>query len=512
MKYIDTKNFIIITAYIILIFSCRGTTNDSGYNYDHNHNKEEQEEHSHNHEDEVPDLSYTIFVDDYELFIEFPPLVVGEKTKMLIHFTDLKTYKPIKSSVMDLYTENDKSNIIKVKRPLKTGIYSPIYTPNKEGKTNLIINLFTEGKELTFVIKDIDIFNNKHDAFHVKTAKHDGISYLKETSWYSDFAIEKTTKIEFDELIKCAGEIISDSKGEVSVVAPVSGIFTYFDRNIIPGKKINKGDIIGSISGGDIDDNIRNKFSKAKADFEEAEDNYKRAKELIQENIISQKQFITTKSQYTKAKSEYELISQNYGKSGRLIYSPISGVVSDLSVKGNTAVNGGDNIIIILNNQNYMLKANLPKSYYNSFNNIYDANFKAEYSDKVFSISELGGKRIQSGYTGKIGTAYIPIYFNIPYNEEIIIGSFAKVYLKSNNKKEIIAVPVSSIMESNGNYFVYVQITGELFEERYVTLGKNDGYRVEIIKGLEEGEYVITKGTYKVKQASMSNAIPEHTH
>lgn len=514
MKYLNITNFAILFAYIIVMTSCGGSGSKSGHHHadEHKHHVEKKEHHGHHHADEIPDLSFTIFTDDYELFVEFPALVVGEKSRLLAHFTQLSTYKPVRSAVVKAYTENDKSNVASVNKPLRDGIFTPTYIPKKAGKTSFVVTLSVDGKNLSFVIKNINVYKNEHDASHLIVEDHDGITYLKETSWFTEFAIEKVQKKEFDEIIKCSGKIISDSKDEISVVAPTAGVFTYFDRNIIPGKRVKKGQVIGAISGGVIEDDIKNRFSKAKASFEEAEENYIRAKKLVDDKIISKKQFAATKAQYIKAKSDYNLISKNYSKSGRLVYAPVSGIVSELMVMGNGSVKGGNNILVIRKDLNYMLRADLPKSYINSFNNIYDANFKMEYSDKVFSISELGGERIKSAYTGKMGTAFIPVYFNLPKEEQLITGSFAEVFLKSNNRKNVLTVPVDALMESNGNYYLYVQITGELFEERYVTPGRKDGYRVEILKGLEEGEYVITKGTYKVKQASMSNAVPTHTH
>lgn len=510
MNYFKITNIAILSAYIMLMISCQNVGKKS--DNQHAANKATMDGHQHQHEEEIPTLTYTLFADDYELFVEFPALVVGEKSRLLAHFTRLSDYKPVKKAVVKAYCENDKTNIASVNKPLRDGIFTPTFIPNKAGNTIFVVTLAVDNKFITFKIRDTKVFKNEHDAFHMKVEEHDGITYLKETSWFTEFAVEKIQKSKFDEVIKCSGRIISDSKDEVSVIAPTAGIFSYSDRNIIPGKMVKKGQIIGVISGGVIDNNIRNKYSKARAAFEEAEENYARAKELVNDKIISQKQFTATKSLYIKTKSEYDIVSANYSKSGRLVYAPVSGIVSDLNIYGNDGVSGGDKILVIRKDLNYMLKADIPKTYISSFSNIYDANFKTEYSEEVFSVSALGGYRIKSSFTGKMGTAFIPVYFNLPKNEKLITGSFTEVYLKSNSQKDVVTVPIGALMESNGNYYIYVQITGELFEERYVTPGRKDGYRVEILKGLKAGEYVITKGTYKVKQASMSNAVPTHTH
>ena len=49
-------------------------------------------------------------------------------------------------------------------------------------------------------------------------------------------------------------------------------------------------------------------------------------------------------------------------------------------------------------------------------------------------------------------------------------------------------------------------------ERRPVQLGKRNGEYVEVLTGLKAGEYVVTKGAYQVKMASMSSQVPAHGH
>ena len=59
---------------------------------------------------------------------------------------------------------------------------------------------------------------------------------------------------------------------------------------------------------------------------------------------------------------------------------------------------------------------------------------------------------------------------------------------------------------------MYLQIEDEIFRKQEVTPGQSDGTRVEILKGLKIGDKVVTKGTYQVKLATASTAIPGHNH
>jgi multidrug efflux pump subunit AcrA (membrane-fusion protein) len=59
---------------------------------------------------------------------------------------------------------------------------------------------------------------------------------------------------------------------------------------------------------------------------------------------------------------------------------------------------------------------------------------------------------------------------------------------------------------------VFVQIAGETFERRPVTLGARAGELVQIAEGVKPGERVVTKGAYLVRLASLSTSVPAHGH
>jgi membrane fusion protein, heavy metal efflux system len=68
------------------------------------------------------------------------------------------------------------------------------------------------------------------------------------------------------------------------------------------------------------------------------------------------------------------------------------------------------------------------------------------------------------------------------------------------------------LVEEQGNFYVYVQTEGESFQKRNVTLGAQDGRRVQLLSGVAAGERIVTKGAYMIKLATQSGAVPAHGH
>ena len=86
-----------------------------------------------------------------------------------------------------------------------------------------------------------------------------------------------------------------------------------------------------------------------------------------------------------------------------------------------------------------------------------------------------------------------------------------EVYLLGQPRENVLAIPVSSLTEEQGIYFVYLQTHPDAYKKQEVRIGTNDGSLVEILSGLKAGDRVVSKGAYYIKLASASAAIP-HAH
>jgi multidrug efflux pump subunit AcrA (membrane-fusion protein) len=73
-------------------------------------------------------------------------------------------------------------------------------------------------------------------------------------------------------------------------------------------------------------------------------------------------------------------------------------------------------------------------------------------------------------------------------------------------------VPSSAIVDDAGRPIVFVQVEGEAFERRPVTLGAREGDRVQVLAGVKPGEHIVTRGAYLVRLASLSTSVPAHGH
>ena len=185
---------------------------------------------------------------------------------------------------------------------------------------------------------------------------------------------------------------------------------------------------------------------------------------MLENNIISQKRFQETQLRYKNAQTTFNTIEKNYTAGGHKITSPIHGFIKNVMISEGEYVEIGQSIASVSQNLKLILKAEVPQKYFSKLNNITSANFVTAYDSKIYSTDSLNGKLISYGKSTVNNAYYIPVNFEINNNGEIIPGSFVEVLLKTNVIKEALVIPYSALIEEQGNYFAYVQTSGEGFK------------------------------------------------
>jgi len=90
---------------------------------------------------------------------------------------------------------------------------------------------------------------------------------------------------------------------------------------------------------------------------------------------------------------------------------------------------------------------------------------------------------------------------------ELRIGMFARVKIFTGNGKTALCVPLDSVLEEQGESFVFVP-AGDSYRLVAVKTGARDGHWVEIIGGLAEGDVVVAKGSYGLYSMLRQSSVP----
>ena len=313
---------------------------------------------------------------------------------------------------------------------------------------------------------------------------------------------------EFHEVIRTGGRILSSAGDESTVVAKSEGIISLNSLSV--GSAVGKGARIGTISSREI--GTGDKLAKARITYETAKKEYERDLQLSADNIVSETHLDQSRLEYEYAKAEYDALSAGAAASGGItVSSPISGFIKTLNVKNGDYVGTGTLIATVSRNRRLQLRADLSEKHFGELGRIRDANFTTSYSDSVFRLKDLGGRLVGCGRPSD-GDFFIPVTFEFDNKGEFVPGSYVTVYLITSSAGSVISVPLSAVIEDQGVHCVFVRDADDCFVRREVVPGGSDGERIAILKGLSEGETIVTEGAVDVKLAGSVSSPAGHSH
>ncbi|MEK6482357.1 efflux RND transporter periplasmic adaptor subunit [Catalinimonas sp. 4WD22] len=497
------KSVCLLVTIVLLGYGCQTSSEEV-----HTHG-----EGGHDHAAEA--LSYTVWTDSLELFVEFPPLVKGQVSSFAAHFTRLEDYKPVTEGAVTVsLVQGDKGIRQKVDTPSSPGIFNPALQPQQSGQARLIFELTTPAMQERIIIDSLQVYASSEEAMEHAPEQEEGeVTFLKEQAWKVSFQVQAVEKRDIHEVIKASGQIMPVPGEEKVINARTSGNVTFAGSQIVEGKAVQNGERIFNIqSAGFTENNLATQLQQTRAEFERAQADYERAQSLVDDQIISRKNFEEIKADFEVARAKYNNLANNYGTQGQQIQSPIRGFIKNILVEEGAYVNSGAPLATISQDQRLMIKGEVSQKYFHKLPRIRSANFKTSYQEQVYDLDNFNGKLVSYGKSAGGDAHYLPVYFELNNQGNLLSGSFLELYLKTQTLENVLVIPKSALMEDYGTYYVYEQISGESFAKREVQLGVDDGIQVQVLEGISPGAIVVTQGAYQVKMASMSSSVPAHGH
>lgn len=363
---------------------------------------------------------------------------------------------------------------------------------------------------------DHDDENHSHSESDKEEDHPDGIILFTEeqSKHILDFKVEKIKKCQFYEILKTSGQILAAPGDERQVSATMSGIVSLSNPDLVEGYTISAGQQLFSISAKNLSENNTSaRLNEAKAILNNSKAEYDRANALIADKIISQKDFDQIKLAHDQALVNYQTLSAGMSSGGKSITSPMTGYIKNLSVQSGEYVEMGQTMATITQNRRLFLRADVSQKYTSLVKNVKTATFTTPYDNQTYDLTDMNGRLVSIGKSSVGNSFYTPINFEFDNVGNVIEGSFVEVYLKSQIINNALILPVSALIEEQGHFFVFVQQEhDDEYIKKEVKIGGTDGINREIISGINEGDKVVTKGAYALKLASMSGAMPEHSH
>ena len=317
-------------------------------------------------------------------------------------------------------------------------------------------------------------------------------------------------------ILNASGYVVAQRKA--AVASKGTGKLIYL--GVVEGDQVKKDQIIARLEDNDIKaqlDQARANLKLAQADLKDAENFYKRQKELLSKGLISQQEYETSEARYNRTLASIDLakaqvIAAEVALENTLIRSPFNGTVltknadvGEIVSPFGASINSRAAVVTMADMTSLQVEADVSES------NIEKIKMNQECEIFLDAYPEI----MYPGFVAKIvptadrskATVLVKVGFR-EYDSRVLPEMSAKVtFLASKTEKvqedvkQILVIPSSSIVTRKGKEVVF-RIKDDKAEEVIIKLGRKFGDNIEVLSGLTAGEEIIDKVSENIKDGT----------
>ncbi len=259
--------------------------------------------------------------------------------------------------------------------------------------------------------------------------------------------------------------------------------------------------------------NAMSEFYKAKADHELAKVNFEREKSLFDRGAGAKKNFITSDAELKVAEAnldaaekklhvlgfseeQVKTISETHQINPIItLFAPLSGkIVEDKAVLG-AMIDQETEILTIMDPTLLWIDAEIYEK------DIAKTRIGQEVEATVPAYPEetFKGKITYISDVLKEETRTITVRTEVENKSyKLKPGMFADIKIFFNQQSKVLVLPKEAILDDKDEKIVFIKKEGK-YTPRVVIIGAQENEHVEIIRGIEEGDEVVTKGNFQLK-------------
>ncbi len=303
----------------------------------------------------------------------------------------------------------------------------------------------------------------------------------------------------FSAEFKTTGTIRPVSGKIAEITPPFAGRIV--KSHIRLGQKVAAGSPLFELGSSEFYEATKAYFS-AQSAYELAQRKYNRQKELAANGVASQRDLEQAQSEATISSQEFEQtkatlnifnIDESSLQMGQplKILSPISGEVvkSNITI-GSYAKEDSEPLAVVADLSHVWVTALVREKYFGAI----------KHGDSVKVFTNINPNKVVSGTIYYIGemleeeTRSIEVIIECNNSDKVLkLGMFCEVHFLSSPVKAII-LPSTAIMKEQDNDYVLVEVSKGKYVRRKVESESVSVDKVLIIRGITEGENIVTEG------------------
>lgn len=299
--------------------------------------------------------------------------------------------------------------------------------------------------------------------------------------------VTPVTQKDFEHFVEVRGEVKSNKN--VTISAETMGLI-----NSIPveeGQQVKKGAVLLTINASVLQSNIE----EIKTQLELARSVFERQKNLWDQNIGSEIQFLEAKNR--KEALERQLATLQTQLSQSVVRAPFSGTIEEVNVRQGEMASVGMPLVRLVSLQDMYIKGDVSEAYVGNFNkgDQVEVTFPALNRTIESSISAVGQVIDPRNRT-------FTIEVRLPMDTELLKPNLLAVLkVKDFEKEDAIVVPTNLIQRDGQGPFVYVVANKEQVaqaKKKHIQTGITYQNQTLVESGLDSNDVLINQGSREV--------------
>lgn len=301
----------------------------------------------------------------------------------------------------------------------------------------------------------------------------------------------------FNHYLEIQGSV--NTKENILVQPEMPG--TLVALNVVAGQRVAKGQVLGRTDDGGMSQQVaslENQYALAKTTFE-------RQKNLWDQKIGSEIQFLQAQAQMISAQRGVAQIKAQLSKT--VIKAPFSGVIDEVYVeKGEVVSPSQQGLMRIVNLNKMYISTTVPETYIGKLKvgtqvDVYLTSLGKSYKGKVRQVGNFINPNNRS----------FGIEVSVPNPDNLLRpNQVAKLKVIDYVRKDAIAVPTNVILEDGEkNKYVYVVSNSNgktgTAKKAIVEIGKSSDNVTEILSGINDEDVIVTEGMNTISDGMKLN-------
>ena len=283
------------------------------------------------------------------------------------------------------------------------------------------------------------------------------------------------------------GSTIPDEEVDLSFESSGKIVAIYFTE----GTHVKSGDLLAKIN----DKPLQAELKKLEAQVPLAKDRVYRQHTLLEKDAVSQEAYEQVATEYEKLMADIELVKANIAQTE--LRAPFDGIIGLRNVSEGAYASPSTVITKLTKISPLKIEFSVPERY--------SADIK-DGTPIVFRMNSSVGmmqdyKATVYAVESKIDEATRSLKVRATYpnrDESIVPGRYTSVEITRRDIKDALAIPSEALIPEMGKNIVYLYKSG-VAEPAEIILGLRTESQVQVLKGLSEGDTVITSGVMQLR-------------